>query len=85
MPRKRSDYFNTESVGYAYLSAASRSITEMPGLLARRLKMLIDRGYVRVIIATSTLSEGVTIPVSYLLISSVYRSNDRLTLQELRT
>jgi hypothetical protein len=37
---------------------------------------------VRVIIATSTLSEGVNIPVTYLLIPSVFRSQERLTLQE---
>src|SRR3546814_15149923 len=55
----------------------------MPGLLARRLKTVIDRGYVRVIIATSTLSEGVNIPVNFLLIPSVFRSNGELPLQEL--
>src|SRR3546814_5069494 len=54
----------------------------MPGLLARRLKTVIDRGYVRVIIATSTLSEGVNIPVHFLLIPSVFRSNGELPLQE---
>src|SRR5207245_1121952 len=55
---------------------------KMPGLLARRLKVLIDRGFVRVVIATSTLSEGVNIPVTYLLIPSVYRSQGLLTHQE---
>ena len=55
---------------------------KMPGLLARRLKRLMDGGHVRVIIATSTLSEGVNIPVTYLLIPSVYRANARLSLQE---
>src|SRR3546814_19526105 len=54
----------------------------MPGLLARRLKTVIDRGYVRVIIATSTLSEVVNIPVNFLLIPSVFRSNGALPLQE---
>src|SRR3546814_2975112 len=54
----------------------------MPGLLARRLKTVIDRGYVRVIIATSTLSEGVNIPVNFLLIPSVFRSNGELPFQE---
>ena len=54
----------------------------MPGLLARRLKILIDRGYVRVIIATSTLSEGVNIPVNFLLIPSVCRGQNVLSLQE---
>ena len=54
----------------------------MPGLLARRLKAVIDQGFVRVIIATSTLSEGVNIPVNFLLIPSVCRGSSVLSLQE---
>src|SRR3546814_18603728 len=54
------DYFTADSVEYRLLA---RGIVvhhgKMPGLLARRLKTVIDRGHVRVIIATSTLSEGV--------------------------
>lgn len=77
------DYFSTESVEYRLLN---RGIAvhhgKMPGLLARRLKTVIDRGYVRVIIATSTLSEGVNLPVNFLLIPSVYRANKVFTLQE---
>jgi hypothetical protein len=77
------DYFGTNSVEYRLLQrGVAVHHGKMPGLLARRLKLLIDRGYVRVIIATSTLSEGVNIPVTYLLIPSVYRSNEVLTLQE---
>ena len=67
------DYFSVDSVESRLLQ---RGIAvhhgKMPGPLARRLKMVIDRGYVRVIIATSTLSEGVNIPVTYLLIPSVF-------------
>ena len=77
------DYFGADSVEYRLLQ---RGIAvhhgKMPGLLARRLKLLMDRRQVRVIIATSTLSEGVNIPVTYLLIPSVYRANARLSLQE---
>ncbi|MBB4633277.1 DEAD/DEAH box helicase [Sphingosinicella soli] len=77
------DYFTAESVEYRLLA---RGIVvhhgKMPGLLARRLKTVIDHGYVRVIIATSTLSEGVNIPVNFLLIPSVFRSNGELPLQE---
>lgn len=77
------DYFTADSVEYRLLA---RGIVvhhgKMPGLLARRLKTVIDRGYVRVIIATSTLSEGVNIPVNYLLIPSVFRGNGELPLQE---
>jgi superfamily II DNA/RNA helicase len=77
------DYFTVESVEYRLLQ---RGIAvhhgKMPGLLARRLKTLIDRGDVRVIIATSTLSEGVNIPVNFLLIPSLYRGQNTLRLQE---
>lgn len=77
------DYFTVTSVEYRLLR---RGIAvhhgKMPGLLARRLKTVIDRGYVRVIIATSTLSEGVNIPVNFLLIPNVCRGSKVLSLQE---
>lgn len=77
------DYFTVESVEYRLLL---RGIAvhhgKMPGLLARRLKTIIDRGFARVIIATSTLSEGVNIPVNFLLIPSVCRGQGVLNLQE---
>lgn len=77
------DYFTVDSVEYRLLR---RGIAvhhgKMPGLLARRLKTVIDRGYVRVIIATSTLSEGVNIPINFLLIPSVFRGRNILSLQE---
>lgn len=77
------DYFTVQSVEYRLLR---RGIAvhhgKMPGLLARRLKAVIDQGFVRVIIATSTLSEGVNIPVNFLLIPSVCRGLNVLSLQE---
>jgi hypothetical protein len=79
------DYFTVASVEYRLLE---RGIAvhhgKMPSLLARRMKTIIDHGYVRVIIATSTLSEGVNIPVNYLLIPSAlsrsYRGVEPLEL-----
>lgn len=77
------DYFTRESVEYRLLAKGiAVHHGKMPGLLARRLKMAIDRGSVRVVIATSTLSEGVNIPVSYLLIPSVCRGAQPLSVQE---
>ncbi|RVM06130.1 DEAD/DEAH box helicase [Sinorhizobium meliloti] len=77
------DYFTRDSSEYRLLA---RGIAvhhgQMPALLARRLKVAIDRGNVRVVIATSTLSEGVNIPVNTLLIPSVHRSNNLLTVNE---
>ena len=78
-----SDYFTEESAEYRLLQrGVAVHHGKMPGLLARRLKVLIERGFVRVIIATSTLSEGVNIPVTHLLIPSLYRGANRLTVQE---
>lgn len=77
------DYFTEESAEYRLLRrGVAVHHGKMPGLLARRLKALIERGFVRVIIATSTLSEGVNIPVTHVLIPSLYRGTNRLTLQE---
>ena len=77
------DYFTKQSFEYRLLV---RGIAvhhgQMPALLARRLKVAIDRGNVRVVIATSTLSEGVNIPVNTLLIPSVHRSNNVFTVNE---
>lgn len=77
------DYFTVNSVEYRLLR---RGIAvhhgKMPGILSRRLKTLIDLGYVRVIMATSTLSEGVNIPVNFLLIPSVCRGQHPFSIQE---
>ncbi|MBM3098576.1 DEAD/DEAH box helicase [Gluconobacter cerinus] len=77
------DYFTKKSFEYRLLV---RGIAvhhgQMPALLARRLKVAIDRGQVRVIIATSTLSEGVNIPVSTILLPSVYRGEDVMSAAE---
>ncbi len=77
------DYFTAGSVEYRLLR---RGIAvhhgKMPGQLARRLKEVIDLGYIRVVIATSTLSEGVNIPVTFLLIPNIYRGPNILSHQE---
>jgi hypothetical protein len=77
------DYFTRASMEYRLLEKGiALHHGKMPGLLARRLKRVIDAGLVRVVVATSTLSEGVNIPVNYLLIPSLYRGTSRFTLQE---
>lgn len=77
------DYFTTDSFEYRLLAhGVAVHHGQMPGLLARRLKVAIDRGNVRVVIATSTLSEGVNIPVNTLLIPSVHRANTVFSVNE---
>jgi len=77
------DYFTVDSVEYRLLKhGIVVHHGKMPSLLARRLKLMIDQGLARITIATSTLSEGVNIPVSYLLMPSVFRGPKEITLQE---
>lgn len=77
------DYFTRESFEYRLLThGIAVHHGQLPPLLARRLKVAIDRGNVRVVIATSTLSEGVNIPVNTLLIPSLHRSQELFTLNE---
>lgn len=77
------DYFTKASFEYRLLALGiAVHHGQMPGLLARRLKVAIDRSNVRVVIATSTLTEGVNIPVNTLLIPSVHRSTTVFTVNE---
>lgn len=77
------DYFTVDSPEYRLLQ---RGIAvhhgKMPAPLARRLKAVIERGLVRVVVATSTLSEGVNLPVEYVLVPDVHRGKDALKPQE---
>lgn len=77
------DYFSEESLEYKLLK---RGILihhgKMPALMARKLKKVIDAGLINVVIATSTLSEGVNIPVNYILLPSVRRRNEPFSVQE---
>ena len=77
------DYFTTSSVEYRLLKyGIAVHHGRMPALLARRLKVAIDKRQIRVIIATSTLSEGVNIPVNTILIPSLYRAGKALATAE---
>jgi hypothetical protein len=77
------DYFSTESFEYRLLRLGiAVHHGKLPAPIARRLKRLIDQGVVRVIIATSTLSEGVNLPVNYILLPSIFRATKTFDLQE---
>jgi len=77
------DYFSEDSFEYRLLK---RGILihhgKMPALMARKLKKVIDANLVNVVIATSTLSEGVNIPVNYILLPSVRRGGKPFAWQE---
>lgn len=77
------DYFTTKSFEYRLLKKGiAVHHGQMPALLARRLKIAIDAGHVRVIIATSTLSEGVNLPVSTVLLPAINRADSPMPLAE---
>jgi hypothetical protein len=77
------DYFGTKSREYRLLE---RGIVahhgKMPGLMARLLIQLVDDGIVHLILATSTLSEGVNLPFEVVLLPTLRRGNEFLTASE---
>lgn len=81
--RSCEDYFGTESVEYKLLR---KGIVihhgKMPGLLARFLVELIDERVIHLVLATSTLSEGVNLPFETILIPSLRRRKDRISVRE---
>lgn len=54
----------------------------MPGRLPRLIVELVERRIVRVVIATSTLTQGVNLPFETILIPGLKRQSGRLTAQE---
>lgn len=54
----------------------------MPGRLPRILVELVERRIVRVVLATSTLTQGVNLPFETILIPGLSRQTGRLTAQE---
>ncbi|MFH1047647.1 MAG: DEAD/DEAH box helicase [Patescibacteria group bacterium] len=77
------DYFSTESREYKLLR---RGIvvhhSKVPPLLGRKLKDVIERRIARIVIATSTLSEGVNLPFEYILLPSLDRGRQLMSPQE---
>jgi hypothetical protein len=79
------DYFTKDSREYELLE---RGIVlhhgKMPGLLARLLIQLIDEKIANIVIATSTLSEGVNLPFETVLIPSLLRSQKLIKTRDFR-
>lgn len=77
------DYFTRDSREYELLE---KGIVlhhgKMPGLLARFLTRLIDEQIVNVVLATSTLTEGVNLPFETVLIPSLRRGRKAISVSE---
>lgn len=77
------DYYGTNSREYQLLQ---KGIVihhgKMPGLMARHLLELIEYRIINLVVATTTLSEGVNLPFETVLIPSLIRSNRQIPLRE---
>ena len=77
------DYFGTESREYKLLKkGVVVHHGKMPGLMARLLIDIIEERIVHLVLATSTLSEGVNLPFETVLIPSLRRGSGELNISE---
>jgi len=81
--RSCEDYFGRDSTEYKLLQ---KGIVvhhgRMPGLMARLLVDLVQEQIVYLVIATSTLSEGVNLPFETILIPSIRRGTQVISVRE---
>jgi hypothetical protein len=81
--RSCEDYFGKESREYRLLE---KGIVvhhgKMPGLMARFLVEAIQERIVHLVLATSTLTDGVNLPFETILIPTLRRGRDSLNVQE---
>ncbi|WP_042356716.1 DEAD/DEAH box helicase [Bacillus rubiinfantis] len=79
------DYFGKESNEYQLLE---KGIVvhhgNMPGLLARMLIELVQKRVIFIVLATSTLSEGVNLPFETVLLPTLIRNQEPLSVSEFK-
>ncbi len=79
------DYYTTESREYKLLT---KGIVvhhgKMPGLMARLLVEVIEEKIVHLVMATSTLSEGVNLPFETVLVPSLQRWDGDISVSEFK-
>lgn len=77
------DYFGLKSREYKLLlKGIVVHHGKMPGLMARQLIDLIDKKIINVVLATSTLSEGINLPFEIILLPSLLRFGKVLPTNE---
>lgn len=78
------DYFGADSREYRLLAKGIVAHHgKMPGLMARLLVQLVEEGVVHLILATSTLSEGVNLPFEVVLLPSLRRGQAWMDASEI--
>lgn len=81
--RSCEDYFGSESREYQLLrKGIILHHGKMPGRMARLLVELIDRRVVNLVLATSTLAEGLNLPFETVLIPTLRRGRDNISARE---
>lgn len=79
------DYFGVDSYEYRLLKLGIVvHHGQMPGLLARLLIDAIDARVFAIVLATSTLSEGVNLPFETVLVPTLLRAGQRLNSSEFK-
>jgi hypothetical protein len=77
------DYFGTKSYEYQLLQKGIVvHHAKMPGLMARLLVQVVQKRMVHIVIATSTLTEGVNLPIETILIPSLLRERNVIQARE---
>lgn len=77
------DYFGLESYEYRLLKhGIAVHHGKMPGPMSRLIVELVQKRVVNIVVATSTLSEGVNLPFETVLVSSLIRYNGPMSPQE---
>lgn len=77
------DYFGESSYEYRLLKhGIAVHHGKMPGPMSRLIVELVQKRVVNIVIATSTLSEGVNLPFETVLVSSLIRHEGPMSLQE---
>lgn len=77
------DYFSIHSREYRLLKyGIAIHHGKMPPGMANRMVKLLERGIINIVIATSTLSEGINIPVEKVILPGLRRGNRRITEKE---